>query len=116
MAKDYHEPEAELSEKVRDQVRAINSLKEEIEAIDWYMQRVAVASDQELKEIMWHNAEEEMEHAMMTLEWLRRNMDGWDEQMRTYLFTDKPILEVEEDAESENDSNEGSDSLGIEEI
>ncbi|QQK07873.1 encapsulin-associated ferritin-like protein [Miniphocaeibacter halophilus] len=111
MAKDYHEPEVELTEKVRDQVRAINSLKEEIEAIDWYMQRVAVASDQELKDIMWHNAKEEMEHTMMTLEWLRRNMDGWDEQMRTYLFTDKPILEVEEDAESENNSNDDLDSL-----
>ncbi|RVU55544.1 encapsulin-associated ferritin-like protein [Anaerosphaera multitolerans] len=115
MAKDYHEPEVELDEKVRDQVRAINSLKEEIEAVDWYMQRVAVASDQELKDIMWHNAVEEMEHAMMTLEWLRRNMDGWDEQMRTYLFTEKPILEVEEEAEAEEDSDD-SGTLGIGEL
>ncbi len=99
MAKDYHEPAEELTPEVRDQIRAVNSLKEEIEAVDWYMQRVAVAKDQELKDIMWHNAVEEMEHAMMALEWLRRNMDGWDGQMRRYLFTEKPILEVEEEAE-----------------
>ncbi|SHH10757.1 hypothetical protein SAMN02745245_00562 [Anaerosphaera aminiphila DSM 21120] len=116
MARDYHEPPEELDEKVRDQIRAINSLKEEIEAVDWYMQRVAVASNQELKDIMWHNAKEEMEHAMMALEWLRRNMDGWDEQMRTYLFTEKPILEVEEDAESGEGSNSGSGSLEIGEL
>ena len=97
MAKDYHEPSNELSSELRDQVRAINSLKEEIEAVDWYTQRVAVAKDEELKGIMEHNAREEMEHAMMLLEWLRRNMDGWDEEIQTYISKEKPILELEEE-------------------
>lgn len=115
MANDYHEPANEMSEKDRDIIRAINSFKEEIEAVDWYAQRVAVATDEELKDIMWHNAVEEMEHAMMTLEWLRRNQDGWDEQMRTYLFTDKPILEVEEGQGSE-EADHNSKDLGIGQI
>lgn len=108
MANDYHEPAREMSERDRDIIRAINSLKEEIEAVDWYAQRVAVATDKELKAIMWHNAVEEIEHAMMTLEWLRRNQDGWDEQMRKYLFTEKPILEVEEES-----SEESKEDLGV---
>lgn len=112
MANDYHEPAHEMSEKDRDIIRAINSLKEEIEAVDWYAQRVAVASDPELKEIMWHNAVEEIEHAMMTLEWLRRNQDGWDEQMRTYLFTTENILKVEEEG-GEDEEAPNSDHLGI---
>ncbi len=104
MANDYHEPAQEMSAHDRDIIRAINSLKEEIEAVDWYMQRVATATDQELKDIMWHNAVEEIEHAMMTLEWLRRNQDGWDEQMRTYLFKEKPIMELEENEEDGEES------------
>lgn len=110
MANDYHEPTTDMSDKDRDIVRAINSLKEEIEAVDWYFQRVAASSNAELKEIMWHNALEEMEHAMMTLEWLRRNQEGWDEQMRTYLFTSGNILEVEEKGDG---SSVKSDDLGI---
>ena len=96
MANDYHEPASEMTKKSREIIRAINSLKEEIEAVDWYYQRVAVTDDKELKEIMWHNAEEEIEHAMMTLEWLRRNQEGWDEQMRTYLFCEGSIMDAEE--------------------
>ncbi len=92
----YHEPPEELSPQARDISRALNSLKEEIEAIDWYNQRVEASSDPELKAIMAHNRDEEIEHACMALEWLRRNMDGWDEQLRTYLFTSAPVTEVEE--------------------
>ncbi|OFO61408.1 ferritin [Peptoniphilus sp. HMSC075B08] len=103
MANDYHEPASEMTKKQREIVRAINSLKEEIEAVDWYYQRVAVTDDKELKEIMWHNAEEEIEHAMMTLEWLRRNQEGWDEQMRTYLFCEGNIMEAEENAKEDDD-------------
>ncbi|MBS6534790.1 encapsulin-associated ferritin-like protein [Peptoniphilus harei] len=106
MANDYHEPASEMTKKQREIVRAINSLKEEIEAVDWYYQRVAVTDDKELKEIMWHNAEEEIEHAMMTLEWLRRNQEGWDEQMRTYLFCEGNILEAEENAKEDDDDEE----------
>lgn len=106
MANDYHEPASEMTKKQREIVRAINSLKEEIEAVDWYYQRVAVTDDKELKEIMWHNAEEEIEHAMMTLEWLRRNQEGWDEQMRTYLFCEGNIMEAEENAKEDDDEKD----------
>ena len=106
MANDYHEPANEMTKKQREIVRAINSLKEEIEAVDWYYQRVAVTDDKELKEIMWHNAEEEIEHAMMTLEWLRRNQEGWDEQMRTYLFCEGNIMEAEENAKEDDDEKD----------
>lgn len=117
MANDYHEPAQEMTAKQRDIIRAINSLKEEIEAVDWYAQRCAVATDQELIDIMWHNAVEEMEHAMMTLEWLRRNQEGWDEQMRTYLFTEAPIMELEEgEGESDGGKAKAQDSLGIGEL
>ena len=92
----YHEPYEVLNEKARNISRALNSLKEEIEAIDWYNQRVEASSDPELKAIMAHNRDEEIEHACMALEWLRRNMDGWDKQLRTYLFTSAPVTEVEE--------------------
>ncbi|QSX08169.1 hypothetical protein J0B03_10250 [Alkalibacter rhizosphaerae] len=95
----YHEPVEILDEKTRNITRAINSLKEELEAVDWYNQRVNATSDTELKEIMAHNRDEEIEHACMTLEWLRRNMDGWDEELRTYLFAEGSILEAEEAAE-----------------
>ncbi|MCB0806045.1 MAG: hypothetical protein KDC05_09630 [Bacteroidales bacterium] len=92
----FHEPAGELSEKTRNYIRALNSLKEEIEAVDWYQQRMDAATDKELKKILKHNMNEEMEHASMMLEWLRRNMDGWDKQLRTYLFTEKSILKIEE--------------------
>ncbi|MDO5712829.1 MAG: ferritin-like domain-containing protein [Tissierellia bacterium] len=118
MAQDYLEPFEEMSEKNREYIRALSSLREEIEAVDWYTQRVAVSTDEELKKIMYHNAMEEIEHAVMTLEWLRRNMDGWDEEMRTYLFTEASIVEVEEMAEG-GDSDSGEESsgdLGIREL
>ena len=106
MANDYHEPASEMTKKSREIIRAINSLKEEIEAVDWYYQRVAVTDDKELKEIMWHNAEEEIEHAMMTLEWLRRNQEGWDEQMRTYLFCEGSIMEAEENKKEDSEEKD----------
>ncbi|WP_425539364.1 encapsulin-associated ferritin-like protein [Microaceticoccus formicicus] len=115
MASDYHEDINLLSEEDKNFVRALNSLKEEIEAVDWYHQRVAASNDEELKEIMKHNAIEEMEHAAMTLEWLRRNMYGWDEQLKTYLFTEENILEVEEQGESAEES-QSSEDLGIGEL
>ncbi|MDF1546212.1 MAG: ferritin-like domain-containing protein [Bacteroidales bacterium] len=95
--KNYHESPEQLSEQTKDYIRALNSLKEEIEAVDWYQQRVDAASDKHLKKILMHNRNEEMEHACMALEWLRRNMKGWDEMMRTYLFTEKEITKIEND-------------------
>lgn len=102
----YHEPYEELSEKDRNISRALNSLKEEIEAIDWYQQRVAASKDESLKAIMAHNRDEEIEHAVMSLEWLRRNMAGWDENLRTYLFTTKPVTEIEDSSENGDDDKD----------
>jgi ferritin-like protein len=93
----YHE--ADLSDAVRDLSRALISLKEEIEAIDWYTQRVEACSDTALRDVLAHSRGEEIEHAAMTLEWLRRSMPGWDEALRTYLFTSAPITELEAIAE-----------------
>ncbi len=87
----YQEPYEQLPEDVRAQHRAMKSLVEEIEAVDWYNQRVATTKDEELKAILAHNRDEEMEHAAMLLEWIRRNMPAWDHELRDYLFTDKPI-------------------------
>ncbi len=109
----YHEPIDELGAEARNFSRALNSLKEEIEAVDWYHQRVVASDDPELKEIMAHNRDEEIEHACMAIEWLRRNMPGWDEELRTYLFKDGPIAHHEEHDHEEGGSSDGSDSLNI---
>jgi ferritin-like protein len=97
----YHEPLDELSLAVRERHRAIVSLMEELEAIDWYDQRVDATSDESLRAVLAHNRDEEREHAAMTLEWLRRNDPTWDGVLRTYLFTEAPITEVEAEAEAE---------------
>ena len=91
----YHESPEILSKETKDYIRALNSLKEEIEAIDWYQQRMDASTDKQLQKILKHNRNEEMEHACMVLEWLRRNMDGWEEHLRTYLFTEKDITKIE---------------------
>ena len=88
----YHELPETLSKETLEFIRVLNSLKEEIEAVDWYQQRLDATSDKQLKKILEHNRNEEIEHACMLLEWLRRNMDGWDEMLRTFLFTEKDIL------------------------
>ena len=90
MSSMYHEPTEELDQKTRDYTRALVSLKEEVEAIDWYSQRIAATKDKELAGVLAHNRDEEIEHAVMTLEWLRRNMGTqWDKEMRTYLFSEE---------------------------
>jgi ferritin-like protein len=109
---EYHEPVSELTEEARNFERALESLKEEIDAVNWYHQRVVTSKNPELAKIMAHNRDEEIEHACMVLEWLRRNMDGWDEVMRTYLFTEKSVTEIEEGGEGGPGSTGGS-SLGI---
>jgi ferritin-like protein len=97
----YSEPYDAIDEKTRDISRAITSLREELEAVDWYNQRVKTTKDAELKGVMAHNRDEEIEHAAMTLEWLRRNMDGWDHELKTYLFSSGSLLEVEESGAAE---------------
>ncbi|MBD3237978.1 MAG: ferritin [Candidatus Eisenbacteria bacterium] len=93
---EYHEPLEALPEGVRDVHRALRSLIEELEAVDWYHQRAAATEDAELQRIVEHNRDEEIEHACMALEWLRRRMPGWDAELRTYLFTSGDITSVEE--------------------
>ncbi|HYH42443.1 MAG TPA: ferritin-like domain-containing protein [Burkholderiales bacterium] len=87
----YHEPIEELSSDTRDMHRAIVSLMEELEAIDWYNQRVDATRDAELKSILAHNRDEEKEHAAMVLEWIRRKDPKFSSELKDYLFTDGPI-------------------------
>jgi|SRR5690606_15917176 len=113
-----HESPDKLSPATIDRHRAIVSIMEELEAIDWYDQRLEATSDEELKEILRHNRDEEKEHAAMTLEWLRRHDPALNEHLRDYLFTDKPVLEIEEalDAAGEQDdsaADEDEGTLGI---
>jgi hypothetical protein len=77
---------------------AIVSLMEELEAVDWYRQRADDTDDADLREVLLHNAREEMEHAAMLIEWIRRKEPLFEKQLREYLFTDKPIVEVEHEA------------------
>lgn len=96
---EWHEDYNKMSEETRNMSRAIKSVQEELEAVDWYTQRAEQTSDEQLKKILLHNRDEEIEHAIMGLEWLRRNSDVFNEHMKTYLFTSEDILEIEEHAE-----------------
>lgn len=89
----YHEPKEELSNKTRDMHRAIVSLMEELEAIDWYNQRAEACNDKALKAILDHNRDEEKEHAAMLLEWIRRNDSRFSKELKDYLFTEKEIAD-----------------------
>ena len=110
-----HESDEVLKPETVDRHRAIASLMEELEAVDWYDQRVEATQDNELRALLAHNRDEEKEHAAMVLEWLRRKDKKMDQQLRTYLFTEGSILEAEEGS-SEGGASPGSaadDSLGI---
>jgi len=87
----YHEPVEELSAETRDMHRAIVSLMEELEAVDWYNQRADACKDTALKAILEHNRDEEKEHAAMVLEWIRRQDPSFSGELKDYLFTEKPI-------------------------
>lgn len=97
-----HEPAEKLSAATIDRHRAIVSLMEELEAVDWYDQRLEAATDPELREILRHNRDEEKEHAAMVLEWLRRHDPVFDKQLRTYLFSKGDILKAEKAAEGKD--------------
>ena len=107
-----HESLNDLQPATIDRHRATVSLMEELEAVDWYDQRVKATSDSSLAEILAHNRDEEKEHAAMTLEWLRRHDAKLDEHLRTYLFTERPVLEVEHEAEAQGASTSQSRSDG----
>lgn len=87
----YHEPIESLSSDTRDMHRAISSLMEELEAVDWYNQRMDACKDETLRAILKHNRDEEKEHAAMLMEWIRRRDSKFDEELRDYLFTDKSL-------------------------
>jgi ferritin-like protein len=93
----YHEPAELLPEPTKDLHRALISLQEELEAVDWYQQRADATKDEALRGVMIHNRNEEVEHAMMVLEWIRRQDPIFDAHMRTYLFRgDIPITQIEQ--------------------
>jgi ferritin-like protein len=98
----YHEPLELLNPATIERHRAIVSLMEELEAVDWYDQRVDATSDESLRAVLAHNRDEEKEHAAMSLEWLRRNDPKWDDVLRTYLFKEAPITSIEAEAEGKD--------------
>jgi uncharacterized protein len=95
-----HAPRERLTKDTLSLHHAIVSLMEELEAADWYRQRADDAEDAELREILLHNMREEMEHAAMVLEWLRRNNGDFAGHLKTYLFTEAPIIGIEKAAEA----------------
>lgn len=113
-----HEDESKLSRETVDRHRAIVSLMEELEAVDWYDQRVNATTDQSLRAILAHNRDEEKEHAAMVLEWLRRNDAQFEDHLRTYLFTEADVTAIEDEAEhgggnGGEKTGPGNGSLGI---
>lgn len=106
----YHEPLESLSQPIRDMHRAIVSVVEELQAIDWYAQRVAASKDPDLRAILEHNGNEEKEHAAMLLEWIRRHDPIFERHLKTYLFTQGGIVAAEQQAEGRAESGNGSSS------
>lgn len=107
----FHEPIERLSKETMDRHRAIVSLMEELEAIDWYSQRMDATEDAELREILEHNRDEEVEHATMILEWLRRRDPVFERNLAGRLFRSGPIAQDEEDAADASAGGDGR--LGI---
>ncbi|HMO44461.1 MAG TPA: ferritin-like domain-containing protein [Rubrivivax sp.] len=96
----FHEDPDLLTPATRDRHRAIVSLMEELDAVDWYDQRIDATRDDELREILAHNRDEEKEHAAMVLEWLRRRDPGFDRQLRDYLFSPGSVMQREQALEA----------------
>ena len=110
-----HEEREELTPEILDRHRAISTIMEELEAIDWYDQRIKASSNPELQTVLLHNRNEEKEHASMLLEWLRRHDSEFEGHLRTYLFSKGPIREVAAGAEGGGGRGgaQGDGSLGI---
>jgi ferritin-like protein len=109
---DLHEPEDQLDADTIDRHRAVVSIMEELEAVDWYHQRAVATEDAGLRALLEHNRDEEKEHASMLLEWLRRRDPVLDEHLRTYLFTTGSIVGIEREADGHDGIDAGGD-LGI---
>ena len=99
---DLHIPRARLSQKNLHIHYAINAIREELEAVDWYRQRADDTDDPELKSILLHNANEEVEHAAMVLEWIRRREPRFDKELKEYLFSTAPITQIEKEEEKKD--------------
>jgi uncharacterized protein len=114
----YHESEDKLRPETQDKHRALTSMMEELEAADWYDQRVDAATDAELKAILKHNRNEEIEHFAMLLEWFRRRDEKMSTELKDRLFTSGSIV-AQEQAEKggggggAESTPAGADSLGI---
>jgi len=104
----FHESEERLSPATRDLHRAIVSLMEELEAVDWYNQRAKATSNPELRAILEHNRDEEKEHAAMALEWLRRSDPTFSKHLKTFLFTQGPITGIEATMDEKGGGDSGS--------
>jgi ferritin-like protein len=105
-----HEDPARLGPDVIDKHRAIVSLMEEMEAVDWYNQRAKATEHPELRAILEHNRDEEKEHAAMVLEWIRRNDPALSAHLKTYLFTEGAVTEIEAEAAHGGGGNDGAES------
>ena len=103
-----HEDAGKLGPEVIDQHRAIVSLMEELEAVDWYNQRAKATSNAALRAILEHNRDEEKEHAAMALEWLRRNDPTLSQHLKTFLFTEGPITGIEATMDEKGGGDSGS--------
>ncbi len=109
-----HEDRGDLSPATLDRHRGIVTLMEELEAMDWYAQRIDAAGDPELAAVLAHNRDEETEHAAMSLEWMRRNDPVLDQHLRRYLFTTGSIIAIEGGGQDGDGGRPPSDgSLGI---
>src|ERR687892_41099 len=106
-----HEPLEWLKSETVERHRALVSVMEELEAVDWYDQRADATRDEALRQILEHNRDEEKEHASMALEWVRRHDPVWDQHLRTYLFSEGSITEEEREAEEGEEATAAS--LGI---
>ena len=109
----FHESEERLRPETRDHHRAIASLMEELEAVDWYNQRAKATANSELRAILEHNRDEEKEHAAMVLEWLRRRDPEIDRFLRQYLFTEGSIVALEAEADGNGAGGNGATGLGV---
>ena len=81
----YHEPIEEITNKTRDMHRALVSLQEELEAIDWYQQRIDATQDPGLVKILEHNRDEEKEHAAMLIAWICKHDPVFEQEVRSRL-------------------------------